>query len=102
MVNLDILSSELIFWQVYQIIDWYEEIYETQLAVPVVKGRKTEKEKFAGGDFTTTVEAFISATGRGIQVGEHLTPWFSTSSTFELSLGPLWWSQFTDGIIDTT
>jgi bifunctional glutamyl/prolyl-tRNA synthetase len=33
----------------------------------VIKGRKTEKEKFAGGDFTTTVEAFVSASGRGIQ-----------------------------------
>ena len=30
-------------------------------------GRKTEKEKFAGGDYTTTVEAFISAAGRAIQ-----------------------------------
>lgn len=38
------------------------------MAIPVVKGRKTEKEKFAGGDFTTTVEAFIAASGRGIQV----------------------------------
>ena len=38
------------------------------MAVPVVKGRKTEKEKFAGGDFTTTVEAFIPTSGRGIQV----------------------------------
>lgn len=38
------------------------------MAIPVVKGRKTEKEKFAGGDFTTTVEAFVSASGRGIQV----------------------------------
>lgn len=37
------------------------------MAIPVIKGRKTEKEKFAGGDFTTTVEAFISASGRGIQ-----------------------------------
>ena len=37
------------------------------MAIPVVKGRKTEKEKFAGGDFTTTVEAFVSASGRGIQ-----------------------------------
>jgi prolyl-tRNA synthetase len=32
-----------------------------------VPGRKTEKEKFAGGDFTTTVEAFIPAAGRAIQ-----------------------------------
>ena len=38
------------------------------MAIPVVKGRKTQKEKFAGGDFTTTVEAYISASGRGIQV----------------------------------
>ncbi len=54
----------------YHIIDLYEEIYETLLAIPVVKGRKTQKEKFAGGDYTTTVEAYISATGRGIQVTE--------------------------------
>lgn len=42
-------------------------MYTDLLAIPVVKGRKTEKEKFAGGDFTTTVEAFVSASGRGIQ-----------------------------------
>ena len=35
----------------------------------VVPGRKTVKEKFAGGDYTTTVEGFIAASGRGIQVG---------------------------------
>ena len=28
---------------------------------------QSEKEKFAGGLYTTTVEAFIPATGRGIQ-----------------------------------
>jgi len=33
----------------------------------VVPGKKTEKEKFAGGDYTTTVEAFISVAGRAIQ-----------------------------------
>lgn len=43
-------------------------MYEEYLAIPVVRGRKTEKEKFAGGDFTTTVEAYISASGRAIQV----------------------------------
>ena len=42
-------------------------MYEELLAIPVVRGRKTEKEKFAGGDFTTTVEAFIAASGRAIQ-----------------------------------
>jgi len=42
-------------------------VYEELLAVPVVKGRKSHKEKFAGGDFTTTCEAFIPAAGRAIQ-----------------------------------
>lgn len=37
------------------------------LAVPVIKGRKTEKEKFAGGVFTATCEAYIAASGRAIQ-----------------------------------
>ena len=32
------------------------------------QGIKSEKEKFAGADYTTTVEAFVPSTGRGIQV----------------------------------
>ena len=43
-------------------------MYEELLAVPVIKGRKSEKEKFAGGLYTTTVEAYIPANGRAIQV----------------------------------
>ena len=54
--------------QVYYILDRYAHIYEQLLAVPVIKGRKTQKEKFAGAEFTTTVEAYVSASGRGIQV----------------------------------
>jgi prolyl-tRNA synthetase len=42
-------------------------VYEELLAIPVTKGRKSEGEKFAGGFFTTTTEAFIPASGRGIQ-----------------------------------
>ncbi|XP_059208523.1 bifunctional glutamate/proline--tRNA ligase isoform X2 [Centropristis striata] len=53
--------------EVLQILDLYARVYEELMAIPVVKGRKTEKEKFAGGDYTTTVEAFISASGRAIQ-----------------------------------
>ena len=52
----------------YTILDLYRQVYTDLLAIPVIKGRKTEKEKFAGGDFTTTVEIYISASGRGIQV----------------------------------
>lgn len=55
-------------YQVYTILEFYAEVYEHLLGIPVIRGRKTEKEKFAGGDFTTTIEAFISASGRGIQV----------------------------------
>eukprot|EP01006_Ploeotia_vitrea_P053069 TRINITY_DN67753_c0_g1_i2.p1 TRINITY_DN67753_c0_g1~~TRINITY_DN67753_c0_g1_i2.p1 ORF type:complete len:565 (-),score=298.64 TRINITY_DN67753_c0_g1_i2:47-1603(-) len=53
--------------EVLQILDLYAAIYEELLAVPVVKGRKTEKEKFAGGMYTTTIESFIPSTGRGVQ-----------------------------------
>ncbi|XP_049689646.1 bifunctional glutamate/proline--tRNA ligase isoform X3 [Accipiter gentilis] len=65
--------------EVIQILDLYAQVYEDLLAIPVVKGRKTEKEKFAGGDYTTTVEAFISASGRAIQgaTSHHLGQNFS-------------------------
>lgn len=55
--------------EVLQILDHYAAIYEELLAVPVVKGRKTKAEQFPGAHYTTTVEGFISATGRGIQAG---------------------------------
>jgi len=53
--------------EVLQILDLYKRVYEELLAVPVFKGKKTEKEKFPGGYYTTTVEAFIPTSGRGIQ-----------------------------------
>jgi prolyl-tRNA synthetase len=53
--------------EVRQILDLYKGVYEGLLAVPVVQGKKSDKEKFAGGLYTTTVEAFIPATGRGVQ-----------------------------------
>ncbi|KOO22648.1 bifunctional aminoacyl-tRNA synthetase [Chrysochromulina tobinii] len=52
---------------VMDILGHYKAIYEELLAVPVIKGYKTEKEKFAGGFRTTTVEAYVPATGRAIQ-----------------------------------
>ena len=50
-----------------EILDYYARVYEELLAVPVIKGRKSEKEKFAGGMYTTTVEAFVPTHGRAIQ-----------------------------------
>ncbi|XP_050434060.1 uncharacterized protein LOC126841535 [Adelges cooleyi] len=52
---------------VLKVLDFYKQVYEDLLAVPVVPGKKTEKEKFAGGVFTTTVEAYVPASGRAIQ-----------------------------------
>lgn len=53
--------------EVLQILDLYRRVYEELLAVPVIPGIKSEKEKFAGGLYTTTVEGFIPTSGRGIQ-----------------------------------
>jgi prolyl-tRNA synthetase len=52
---------------VMQALELYRKVYEELLAVPVVPGYKTEKEKFAGGHQTTTVEAYIAGSGRAIQ-----------------------------------
>ncbi|CAG9461739.1 unnamed protein product [Pedinophyceae sp. YPF-701] len=53
--------------EVLQILDLYRRVYEELLAVPVCPGRKSENEKFAGGLYTTTVEAFVPPVGKGIQ-----------------------------------
>ena len=53
--------------EVRTILRLYQRVYEDMLAVPVIPGWKSENEKFAGGDYTTTVEAFIPTNGRAIQ-----------------------------------
>lgn len=50
----------------YAALEMYRRTYEETLAVPVIKGVKTEGEKFPGGDFTTTVETIIPENGRAI------------------------------------
>jgi len=37
----------------------YKSFFENYLAIPVITGRKTEKEKFAGADYTLTIEALM-------------------------------------------
>jgi prolyl-tRNA synthetase len=46
---------------VLKILEWYRGIYEELLAVPVVPGWKSEKEKFAGAHKTSTVEVRTAA-----------------------------------------
>ena len=42
-----------------QQLNCYADFFEKVLAIPVVKGRKTDKEKFAGADATYTVECLM-------------------------------------------
>ncbi len=37
----------------------YQELCKNLLALPVLIGTKTDKEKFKGADYTTTIEAFM-------------------------------------------
>ena len=40
-------------------LEVYKNFFEEYLAIPVLTGRKTEKEKFAGAEYTLTVEALM-------------------------------------------
>ena len=42
-----------------QMLEVYKEFFEKYSAIPVVTGRKTEKEKFAGAEYTLTIEALM-------------------------------------------
>ncbi|KAG7701946.1 hypothetical protein KL933_000365 [Ogataea haglerorum] len=86
------LTKEEASEQVSRILDLYAGVYEELLAVPVIKGVKTENEKFAGGLYTTTCEGYIPTTGRGIQgatshhLGQNFSKMFNIS--VENPLGP--------------
>lgn len=51
-----------------QMLEVYRECLETELAIPAVAGRKTEREKFAGALRTYSVEALMTD-GRALQAG---------------------------------
>ena len=46
----------------------YQDLVESLLAVPLMVGRKSEKEKFAGADATYAIEAFMPD-GKALQMG---------------------------------
>ena len=51
-----------------QMLDIYADFAVNDAAIPVVKGRKTEREKFAGADHTYTIEAMMGDT-KALQSG---------------------------------
>lgn len=54
--------------EVMTILDIYKKTVEEELAIPVVIGKKSEKEKFVGAVYTTTMES-IMPDGRALQMG---------------------------------
>ena len=51
-----------------KMFDIYVDVAENLLAMPVIRGRKTETEKFAGADETYTIEA-MTYDGKALQSG---------------------------------
>ena len=51
-----------------RMLDVYADFAEQQLAMPVIRGRKTDKEKFAGAEATYTIEAMMHD-GKALQSG---------------------------------
>ena len=51
-----------------QMLGVYADFCEQSLAIPVIKGRKTDKEKFAGAEATYTIEAMMHD-GKALQSG---------------------------------
>jgi prolyl-tRNA synthetase len=54
--------------EVMTILEIYRNTVEDELAIPVVIGKKSEKEKFVGAVYTTTMEA-IMPDGKALQMG---------------------------------
>jgi len=51
-----------------RMLEVYRDFVESDMAIPVIKGRKTEKEKFAGALRTYTIEALM-LDGKALQAG---------------------------------
>ncbi|MDE1764907.1 MAG: proline--tRNA ligase [Thaumarchaeota archaeon] len=54
--------------EVMTILDIYRKTVEEELAIPVIVGKKSEKEKFVGAVYTTTMES-IMPDGKALQMG---------------------------------
>ena len=54
--------------EVKLILDIYKKTVEEELAIPVITGKKSEKEKFVGAVYTTTMESMMPD-GKALQMG---------------------------------
>ena len=70
-----------------QMLNLYADFCEEVLAMPVIRGQKTEKEKFAGAEATYTIEALMHD-GKALQSG--------TSHNFGNGFAKAFGIQYTD------
>lgn len=70
-----------------QMLNLYADFCEEVLAIPVIKGRKTDKEKFAGAEATYTIESLMHD-GKALQSG--------TSHNFGDGFAKAFGIQYTD------
>ena len=70
-----------------QMLNLYADFCEEVLAMPVIRGRKTDKEKFAGAEATYTIEALMHD-GKALQSG--------TSHNFGDGFAKAFGIQYTD------
>ena len=54
--------------EVADILELYKKTIEEELAIPVVTGKKSEKDKFVGAVYTTTLESLMPD-GKALQMG---------------------------------
>jgi prolyl-tRNA synthetase len=54
--------------ETHKMLGVYASVCEDYMAIPVIRGKKTEKEKFAGAKFTLTIESLMHD-GKALQTG---------------------------------
>jgi len=69
--------------EVLTILEIYRELMEKHLAIPVLTGYKSDKEKFLGALYTTTLEALM-ADGKALQMGTSHNLGQNFSKPFEI------------------
>ncbi len=69
--------------EVMIILEIYRELMENHLAIPVLVGYKSDKEKFVGAVYTTTLEALM-ADGKALQMGTSHNLGQNFSQPFEI------------------
>ncbi|MDD6187358.1 MAG: proline--tRNA ligase [Oscillospiraceae bacterium] len=61
-------TAEEAIAETHQMLNIYADFVEKELMIPVIKGQKTESEKFAGAEATYTIEAMMHD-GKALQSG---------------------------------